>query len=61
MDYDKIENIQFDGIDHRDYPDYCDAFIISADYEGREMTEEELDELNDNREFVYNALMDHLY
>jgi len=61
MDYRKIDNIEFDGIDHEDYPDYSDAFISSADYDGREMTEEELNELNENRDFVYNTLMDRIY
>ena len=27
----------FEGIDHRDYPDYCDAFIASAEYDGRDL------------------------
>ena len=61
MDYRKIDNIEFDGIDHEDYPDYSDAFISSADYDGREMTKEELNELNENRDFVYNTLMDRIY
>jgi hypothetical protein len=61
IDLSKITNIQFDGIDHSDYPDYCDAYIVSAEYEGREMTDEELDELNENRDFVYEQLWEHLH
>jgi hypothetical protein len=61
MDLTKISNIQFDGIDHSDYPDFCDAYIVSAEYEGREMTDEELDELNENRDFVYEQLWEHLH
>lgn len=61
IDKDKIDNIVFDGIDHDDFPDYCDAFICSADCNGRAMTEEELDALNDDRDFVYEKLMDYLY
>lgn len=57
----KIENIVIDGIDHKDYPDYCDAFIESADYEGRELTDEELDELNENQMFVHAAVFDQLF
>ena len=52
----------FDGIDHSDCPDYCDAFASEATYGGRKMTEKELDLLNDEySEFVYERLMDHLF
>jgi len=27
LNYDAIDDITFDGIDHNDYPDYCDAYI----------------------------------
>lgn len=61
MNTELISNIQFDGIDHKDYPDYCDAFISSADYNGKEMTEEQLEEINNDNDFVYEALMEHLF
>lgn len=61
LDYNKISNIQFDGIDHRDAPDYCDAYIVSADYDGEEMTDEQIELLNEDGDFVYQKLMDHLY
>ena len=61
MNLTKINNIEFDGIDHNDYPDYCDAFIESADYDGKEMTEQELNELNNDRVFVWEKLIDYLY
>ncbi len=61
LDYTLITNIEFDGVDHRDYPDYCDAYITSAEYEGREMTDEELDTLNEDSDFVYQELMNYLF
>lgn len=61
LDYSKITNIEFDGIDHKDYPDYCDAYILSADYDGEEMTDEQIEMLNEDRDFVYDALMNYLY
>lgn len=62
LDLKKIEDIEFDGIDHHDSPDYCDAFICRASYEGRELTEDELNNINDNeRDFVYEKLMNYLY
>ena len=60
MDYKKIDNIELDGIDTRDYPDFCDSFICSADYNGVPMTEEQLDELNEDGEFVYDRVMESL-
>lgn len=59
MDYSKIDNIEFDGIDHKDAPDYANAYIVSADYDGKPMTEEEIEELPSD--FVYDALMSYLY
>ena len=59
--YEEIYDIEFDSIDYNDYPDFCDAFICSAYINGREMTNDELDKLNDNREFVNNALINYLF
>ena len=43
-----IQNFDFklfdgtvDGVDPRDYPDFCDAFLEQGTYDGREMTEDE--------------------
>ncbi len=61
LDYDKLEGAVVAGINMRDYPDFCDAFIESATYQGREMTEEELEVLNENSDFVYEAVQSKLY
>ena len=61
MDYKLINNIEVDGIDTKDYPDFCDAFIASADYEGKPMTDEQLAEINEDREFVYECVQNHLF
>lgn len=61
MDYSKISNISFDQIDHRDYPDYCDAYIDNADYDGEPMTEQQLEEINEDGDFVYEKLMEHIF
>ena len=60
MDYKKIDNIEVDGIDTKDYPDFCDAYIVSADYDGKPMTDEQLDELNEDGDYVYGHIMDYL-
>jgi hypothetical protein len=61
LDYSLIEDIELDGIDGRDAPDFCDAFIVSACYNGRDMTQEELDILNEDTSFVYECVLDYLY
>ena len=60
MDYKKINNIEVDGIDTNDYPKFCDAFILSADYDGVEMTDKQLDVLNEDSEFVYKSVQNYL-
>ena len=61
MNYDLIDNIEVDGIDTNDYPDFCDAFIASADYNGVEMTEEQLEALNEDYSFVHDCVYTHLF
>jgi hypothetical protein len=61
MNYKLIDNIEVDGIDTNDYPDFCDAFISYADYNGVEMTDEQLEELNEDSDFVYSSVMAHLF
>jgi hypothetical protein len=62
MDLKKIDNIEVDGIEHKDYPDYCDSYISSADYDGEPMTEEQIDDLNNNEsQFVYDSVISHIF
>ena len=61
LDYSKISSVEVYDIDTSDYPDFCDAYIGYAEYYGREMTEEELDILNSDSDFVYRAVETHLY
>lgn len=61
MDYTKIENVEVDGIDTKDYPDFCDAFIASADYNGEPMTDDQLDKLNDDGDFVHECVQNQLF
>ncbi len=57
----QISNIEIDGLDHRDYPDFVDAFIMDAKVDGRQATDEELDQMNDDGEFRYGQVMESLY
>jgi hypothetical protein len=56
-----VDNVELDGIDTSDYPEFCDAFITYAELDGIEMTDEQLDELNDESEFVLGCVYNHLF
>ena len=65
LDYSKVHDIEVDGIDTRDYPDFCDAYIAGATIEleegtFRDATEAELEELSEDRDLVYSQVEQHL-
>ena len=44
----KVIDLEVDGVDPRDYPDFSDAYFSSASYEdGTPLTDDELERLND--------------
>ena len=57
----QISDIEIDGLDHRDYPDFVDAFICDAHVDGKQATDEELDQMNDDGMFRYEAVEASLY
>jgi hypothetical protein len=61
LDYKKIFDIEIEGINYKDAPDFCDAYIVAATYGDREMTEEELDMLNEDSQFVYDCVIEKIY
>ena len=61
MNYDLIDNIEIDGIDTNDYPDFTDAFIVSADYDGEAMTDAQIDKLNEDYSFVHDCVYTQLF
>ena len=61
MIYTLITNVIVSGLFTIDYPDFVDAYISSADYDGKPMTEEQLDNINEDRVFVYECLTKQLY
>lgn len=57
-----FKNIEIDGINTKDYPDFVDAFIVYAEHQdGTPLTEVELDELNNDGDFVHNAVFNQLF
>jgi hypothetical protein len=60
-DYKKISNVEVEDIDRDDYPDFSDAYISYAEYDGEPMTDEQLEELNQDGLFVYDAIHSRLF
>ena len=61
MELEKITNIELANIDTSDYPDMVDAYIVSAEIDGVELTDAEIEELNCNSEFVYDCVLNQLF
>lgn len=66
LDVQYFEDYELDGIDHGDYPKYCDTYISGAtavlnNGSSRDATDEELDRLNDDGDLVYSLLQNYLY
>ena len=57
----KLENIEVENVNTRDYPDFCDAYISYAEVDGRLLNEHELNEVNECSDFVYECAMAKLY
>ena len=62
IDLSKLTELSFDGIDTNDYPDFCDCFLESAYYIDRELTEEELNDINENETaFINENIYDYIF
>ena len=48
-------------VNTRDYPDFCDSYIISAEYGGRELEDEEVEWLNNESDIVYDECLNWVY
>ena len=61
LEFKRISNVEFEGVDTSDAPDFCDAFVVSAYYDDEPMTQDQIEELNDDSAMVYDLLIDYLY
>jgi hypothetical protein len=59
----KVCDIEVDGIDYSDAPDFCDAYISQAVWEDtlEPLTDDELEALNQDSEFVYEEVQKWIY
>ena len=58
-----LTNVVLDGIDTKDYPDFCDAFVVSAEWSDSEtpLTDKELDKVNEDSGLVYELVLKRLF
>jgi hypothetical protein len=61
LDYSKITNVVVEGIDYSDAPDFCDAYITDAMYDGEPMTDEQIELINQDSQFVYDSVINWIY
>ena len=54
-----VDNVKIGGLDPSDAPDFVDAYIESADYNGQPMTGNEIDCLGST--FIYEKLIEQIY
>ena len=64
LDIKEVKDLEVDGVDSRDYPDFCDSFFSSGWHvkEGRDLTDDELEYLTDTyyeklNEMAYESLI----
>jgi hypothetical protein len=60
---DNLIDVDIDGVDLKDYPDFSDAYVTAATFKdtGVELTETELDELNDKSDIRYDLVYNWLF
>jgi hypothetical protein len=61
LDYSKISHVEIENIDWSDAPDFCDAYISNAMYDGEDMTPEQLELINNDSQFVYDQVIKWIY
>lgn len=58
LEFSQVDDPIIADINMHDFPAFCDAFLVSGEYNGRQLTELELDWINDNeydfiREYIH--------
>ena len=57
-----LDSLVVDGIDTRDYPDFCDAYFSAGCYlDGTELPDDVLEELSEDGDLVHQAIHELLY
>lgn len=60
FEFDRLTNVELEGINREDYPEFCDAYVGSAEFDGIPLTDRQLDLLNENSDLVYRLVEKYL-
>jgi hypothetical protein len=54
----RVVDLEIDGVDPKDYPDFCDAYFVHAVFEDtkQDLTDEELEQLAEDNGDVLNEM-----
>ena len=62
MNVQHITDVEIDGIDYNDYPDFCDAFLAAATYNNKPLTQDEMDTIQqENPDWFYSKIEEVIY
>ncbi len=61
LNYALVSDVRISGISLQDAPKFVDAFVEAANYEGRPMTEAELEQLNEDGVFIHDCVTAQIY
>lgn len=57
-----LTDFKVDGVNFKDYPDFVDAYISEAYWSnGIALTDNQLDQLNEFNDFVYDLVFNYIY
>lgn len=52
-----VKNLEIDGVNYNDFPDFCDAYFCNAEWEnGTPLTDSELEELTEEHGGIVNEM-----
>ena len=60
----EVTDVEVDGVNQKDYPDFCDAYIEAAKFvsSGKELNEDELEKLQEeNADLFFEDIMEQIY
>lgn len=60
IDFSQVQDMEIEGVDTADYPKFCDAFVARCLYKGREATEEELEAITEQCEWLHELAYESL-
>ena len=60
----EVTDVEVDGVNQKDYPDFCDAYIESSKFvsSGKELNDDELEKLKEeNADLFFEDIMEQIY